>query len=74
VTLREKAKQSSLIFWDFSASLLKVRGAFLSTIRQLLAVSERLVVTLSALTPVILLGLAGWGIIRWVVRRGASAV
>ncbi|KRT75672.1 MAG: hypothetical protein XU14_C0112G0005, partial [Armatimonadetes bacterium CSP1-3] len=36
--------------------------------------SERLVVTLSALTPVILLGLAGWGIIRWVVRRGASAV
>ena len=74
VTLREKAKQSSLIFWDFSASLLKVRGAFLGTIRQLLAVSERLVVTLSALTPVILLGLAGWGIIRWVVRRGASAV
>ncbi len=74
VTLREKAKQSSLIFWDFAASLLKVRGAFLGTIRQFLAVSERLVVTLSALVPLILLGLAGWAVIRRLLRRGASAV
>lgn len=74
VALYEKAKQSSGLFWDFSASLQKVRAAFLGTIRQLLAASERLFVLISALVPLALLALAGWGLIRWLARRGASAV
>ncbi len=74
VRLREKPKRSSGIFWDFTASLRRVREAFLGGIRQLLAAAERLAITLSALTPVLLVGLAGWGIIRWYLRRGADAV
>lgn len=74
VGLYEKAKQSSGLFWDFSASLQKVRAAFLGTIRQVLAASERLFVLISALVPLALLALAGWGLIRWLARRGASAV
>ena len=74
MALYEKAKQSSGLFWDFSASLQKVRAAFLGTIRQLLAASERLFVLISALVPLALLALAGWGLIRWLARRGASAV
>lgn len=74
VGLYEKAKQSSGLFWDFSASLQKVRTAFLGTIRQVLAASERLFVLISALVPLALLALAGWGLIRWLARRGASAV
>jgi hypothetical protein len=74
VALYEKAKQSSGLFWDFSASLQKVRAAFLGTIRQLLAASERLFVLISALVPLALLALAGWGLIRWLARRSASAV
>ncbi len=74
VALREKAGQGGPAFWDFRASVLRVRDAFLRTVRQLLAASEWVAVTLSALTPVILLGLAGWGIFRRVVRRGSGAV
>lgn len=74
VALYEKAKQSSGLFWDFSASLQKVRAAFLGTIRQLLAASERLFVLISALVPLALLVLAGWALIRWLARRSASAV
>lgn len=74
VGLYEKAKQSSGLFWDFSASLQKVRAAFLGTIRQVLAASERLFVLISALVPLALLALAVWGLIRWLGRRGASAV
>lgn len=74
VALYEKAKQSSGLFWDFSASLQKVRAAFLGTIRQLLAASERLFVLISALVPLALLAIAGWALIRWLARRSASAV
>jgi hypothetical protein len=74
VTLREKAKQSNLMFWDFTASLLRVRDAFLGTVRQLLAASERLLVILSAVAPLAVLALTGWGLIRWYLRRGASVV
>jgi len=74
VTLREKAKQSNLIFWDFSASLLRVKGAFLGTIRQVLAATERVLVAFSALVPLLLLVLVGWGFMRWYVRRSASAI
>jgi hypothetical protein len=74
VALYEKAKPSGALFWDFTASLHKVRAAFLGTIRQLLAASERLLIVISALAPLALLALAGWALIRWLSRRGASAV
>lgn len=74
VTLREKGKQGGVMFWDFGASLIKVRAAFLGTVRQLLAGAERLVVLASALVPLALLIVAGWWFIRRLVRRGAGAL
>ncbi len=74
VTLREKAKQSAPAFWDFTASLLRVRDAFLGTIRQLLAAAELGLVALSAVLPLGLVALAGWGVIRWYIRRNASVI
>ncbi|MDQ7849837.1 MAG: DUF4349 domain-containing protein [Armatimonadota bacterium] len=74
VRLRQKPRGSSGIFWDFTASWRRMREAFLGTIRQLLAAAERLVVTLSALAPVLLVGLAGRGVVRRYQRRGASSL
>ncbi len=74
VTLREKGKQGGAIFWDFGASLTKVQGAFLGTVRQLLAGAERLLVLASALVPLAILVVAGWWLIRRAVRRGAGAM
>jgi len=74
VALREKAKQGSSLFWDFTASLQHVRAAFLGTVRQLLAATEWLVVAMSALVPLALLAVLGWGALRWLLRRRASAV
>ncbi|MBI3975385.1 MAG: DUF4349 domain-containing protein [Armatimonadetes bacterium] len=74
VTLRQKGKQGGAMFWDFGASLIKVRAAFLGTVRQLLAGAERLVVLASALIPLALLIVAGWWFIRRFVRRGAGAL
>jgi hypothetical protein len=74
VTLREKAKQGGAIFWDFGASLLKVQAAFLGMVRQVLAGAERLLVLAGALVPLAILVMAGWWLIRRVVRRGVGAV
>jgi len=74
VTLREKPRRTSGVFWDFTASWRRMQEAFLGTIRQLLAAGERLIVSLSALAPVLVVGLAGRGVIRRYLRRGASAV
>lgn len=74
VTLREKGKQGGAIFWDFGASMTKVQAAFLGTIRQVLAGAERLAIVASALVPLVVLGGAGWWVIRRLVRRGAGAL
>lgn len=74
VTVREKAKQGSSLFWDFTASLRRVEAAFLGTVRQLLAAGERLMVVASALVPLALLALVGWGLIRWFTLRRTSPV
>ncbi|HEV8339155.1 MAG TPA: DUF4349 domain-containing protein [bacterium] len=72
VTLREKGKQGGAI-WDFGASLLKVRAAFLGTVRQVLVGAERLLVLAGALVPLAILVMAGWWVIRRVVHRGVGA-
>lgn len=56
-------------FWDFAATLRRMQRAFLATVRQLLAVAEKLGIAASALVPVIVLVLAVWFGIRTVRMR-----
>lgn len=69
VSVREKAKKTSVVFWDINASLQKVQAAFLATVRQILSAVEKTVVLLSALVPVLLLAGLGWVLIRRVRAR-----
>jgi len=70
VAVRQQTKERGG-FWDFGASLRRMQGAFLATIRQILAAAERLGVIASALVPVAVLVLAIWFGIRAVRLRTA---
>lgn len=63
VALRQKAAKTGG-FWDFRGTAARIRGAFLATVRQILAAAEWLAVAIGALAPVaVLLGFA-WLLIR----------
>lgn len=64
VSVREKAKKASGLFWDFGGSLDRIQKAFLATIRQLLGALEQVAVIVSALFPVALLGAGAWLLVR----------
>lgn len=68
VSVREKAKKTSVGFWDINASLLKIQAAFLATLRQILSAIEKTIVIVSALVPVVLLAGAAWLVIRRIRR------
>ncbi len=62
VSAREAKSSSS--FWNVDDTLAKIRNAFLATIRQILRAGEALIVTLSALVPVLVLAAVVWLVIR----------
>lgn len=70
VVMRQKTPKAGG-FWDFGATLQRMKAAFLTTIRQILAAAERAGIVISALTPVLLLAGLGWLIVR---RVRAKAV
>lgn len=67
-TVQEKAKRTSVAFWDVQASLQKVQAAFLATLRTILSAIEKTVVLITALVPVLLLVAAAWLVIRRIRR------
>lgn len=64
VMVTQKVKKTSAV-WDVSATIGKMRAAFVSTVRQILSVVEWFGVTASALFPVLLLAGGIWLIVRF---------
>lgn len=70
VGVRQKAKRTSGILWDFGATVARMQAAFVATVRQVLSAVERLAVLASALVPVLILAAAVWLLVRrWMVAR-----
>lgn len=71
--VRQKAKKTSGALWDFTATLERIQAAFVASIRQVLAVVEKIVVLAAALLPVALLAVGGWLVMRRLyLARGAG--
>jgi uncharacterized membrane-anchored protein len=69
VALRQKPEKISTGFWDIGATVDRIRGAFLYTVRQILQVVEGAAVVISALVPVAVLVVVGWLLVRRVRTR-----
>jgi hypothetical protein len=69
VALRQKPEKAAAGFWDIGATVERILGAFLHTVRQILQVAEGAAVVISALIPVAALVLLGWVILRRVRAR-----
>ena len=70
-TVQEKAKKTSVAFWDVQASVRRIQAAFLATLRTILSAIEKTVVLITALVPVLLLVAAAWLVIRRIRRAPA---
>jgi hypothetical protein len=64
VTLSEHPKKTHAGLWDFGATIEKMRGAFLVTVRQIFAAAERVLVLASSLVPVGALAGIAWAVFR----------
>jgi hypothetical protein len=64
VALRQKPEKISTGFWDIGATIDRVRGAFLNTVRQIFQVVEGAAVVISALVPVAALAVVAWLLLR----------
>ena len=62
--MRQKVAPVSGGFWDFGATLGRMKAAFLTTIRQILGATEKVAVVASALVPVAVLAVVVWLAIR----------
>jgi hypothetical protein len=69
VALRQKPEKISTGFWNIGATVDRIRGAFLYTVRQILQVVEGAAVVISALVPVAVLVVVGWLFVRRVRTR-----
>ena len=69
VAMRQKVAPVSGGFWDFGATLGRMKAAFLTTIRQILGAAERVAVVGSALVPVAVLAVVVWLAIRRIRLR-----
>jgi anti-sigma factor (TIGR02949 family) len=72
VALSQKAAASPAL-WDVRGSLAKMQAALIATIRQILSVSERILVLGSALLPLAVIAAGVWLVIRRVRGVGAGA-
>lgn len=64
VSMRQKVAPVGGGFWDFDATLRRMKAAFLTTVRQLLAALEKTAVVAAALVPVAVLGVVVWLAVR----------
>jgi hypothetical protein len=69
VAMRQKVAPVGGDFWDFGATLGRMKAAFLTTIRQILGAAERVAVVGSALVPVAVLAVVVWLAIRRIRLR-----
>lgn len=72
VALSQRTSKVSVPFWDVRASLQEMQAALIATVRQILFVSERILVLASALLPLAVLGVGIWFVVRRARRMGVG--
>ncbi len=73
VVLSEHPKKGHAGLWDFDGTLAKMQGAFLATVQQIFAATERVLVLASTLLPVGALAGIAWAVFRRTRQSRAGA-